>query len=152
MGSLNYDRTLPNMTRRIHPITALLKLGASFEFTSAIENIFSAHLAELTTAPISVTDKSRRFRLHCNASTTHVGATLENKQRDGSIRTIVYISRASLANEYYSTPIKLEAGWLVWKIRRLRRDSFGVFYSVYTDHELLQQIRKVRGTKPRAQP
>ena len=49
------------------------------------------------------------------------GATLEQEQCDGSIRPIVYISRATLANEQNWTPPELEAGCIVWGIRRLRR-------------------------------
>ena len=38
---------------------------------------------------------------------------LDDRQRDGSIRPIVYISRATLANEQNWTPLKLEAGYIV---------------------------------------
>ena len=47
--------------------------------------------------------------------------------------------------------MELEAGCIVWGIRRLRRYLFGVFFRVFTDHECLQQIRKIRETKPRIQ-
>ena len=72
--------------------------------------------AELAAPPIlvfpdrdAVIDKSRPFRLHCDASTDGLGATLEQEQTDGSIQTIVYISRATLVNERNWTPMKLEA-------------------------------------------
>ena len=233
LGGLSYYRKLlPNMARHIRPITALLKNGAAFDFTSAMEDTVRVLLAELAAPPIlvfpdwdAVIDTSRPFRLHCYASTAGLGATLEQEQPDGSIRPIVYISRATLDNEqnwtpmavrallaelaappilifpdwdavidtsrpfrlrcdastaglgatleqeqpdgsirpivYISrttldneqnwTPMELEAGCVVWSIRRLRRYLFGVYFLVFTDHQCLQQICKIGETKPRIQ-
>ena len=47
--------------------------------------------------------------------------------------------------------MKLEAGCIVWSIRRLRRYLFSVFLQAFTDHECLQQIQKIGETKPRIQ-
>ena len=106
-GGLSYYRKfLPNMAHHIRPITALLKKGAASNFTSAMEDTVRALLAELAVPPIlvfpdwdAVIDTSRPFRLLCDASTAGLGATLEREQLDGSIRPIVYISRATLDNE-----------------------------------------------------
>ena len=93
LGGLSYYRKfLPNMARLIRPITALLKKGAAFDFTSAMEHTVRTLLAELTAPPIcvfpdwdAVIDTTRPFRLHCDASTAGLGATLEQEQPDGSI-------------------------------------------------------------------
>ena len=113
-------------------------------------------LAEIAAPPVlvfpdwdAVIDKSRPFRLHCDASTDGLGATLEQEQPDGSIRPIVYISRATLFNERNWTPMELEAGCVVRSIRRLRRYLFSVFFLIFTDHECLQQISKIDDSKPR---
>ena len=159
LGGLSYYRKfLPNMAHHIRPITALLKKGAAFDFTSAMEDTVRALLAELAAPPIlvfpdwdAVIDTSRPFRLHCDASTARLGATLEEEQPDGSIRPIVYISRATLDNERNWTPMELEAGCVVWSIRRLRRYLIGVYFLVFTDHQCLQQICKIEETKPRIQ-
>ena len=139
-GLSHYRKFLPNMARHIRPITALLKKGAAFEFTSAMEDTVRALLAELAAPPIlvfpdwdAVIDTSRPFRLHCDASTAGLGATLEQEQPDGSIRPIVYISRATLDNEQSWTPMEPEAECVVWSIRRLRRCLFGVYFLVFTD-------------------
>ena len=155
-GLCYYRKFLPNMARHIHPITALLKKGAAFDFNSAMEDTVRALLAELAAPPIlvfpdwdAVIDTSRPFRLHCDASTAGLGATLEQEQPDSSIRPIVYISRATLDNEQNWSPMELEADCAVWSIRRLRRYLFGVYFLVFTDHQCLQQICKIRETKPR---
>ena len=146
------------MACRIRPITALLKKGAAFDFTSTMEDAVRALLAEFATPPTpafldwhAVIDTSRRFRLHCDANTAGLGATLEQEQPDGSIRPIVYISRATLDNEKIWTPIELEAGCVAWGIRRLRRYLFSVYFLFFTDHQCLQQICKIGETKPRIQ-
>ena len=159
LGGLSfYRKFLPNMAHHIRPGTALLKKGAAFEFTSAMEDTVRTLLAELAAPPIlvfpdwdAVIDTSRPFRLHCDASTAGLGASLEQEQIDGSIRPIVYISRATLDNEQNWTPMELEAGYVVWSIRRLRRYLFGVYFLVFTDNQCLQQICKIGETKPRIQ-
>ena len=55
LGGFSYYRKfLPNMACLIHPITALLKKGAAFDFTSAMEDTVRAILAELAAPPILV--------------------------------------------------------------------------------------------------
>ena len=146
------------MAYHIRPVTALLKKGAAFEFASAVEDTVRTLLAELAALPILVfpdwdafIDTPRPLRLHCDASTAGLGATLEQEQPDGSIRPIVYISRATLDNEQNWTPMELEAGCVVWSIQRLRRYLFGVYFLVFTDQQCLQQICKIGETKPRIQ-
>ena len=136
LGGLSYYRKfLPNMARLIRPITALLKKGAAFDFTPTMEDTVRALLAKLAAPPIlvfpdwdAVIDSTRPFRLHCDASTAGLGATLEQEQPDGSVRPIVYISRATLDNEQNWTAMEFEAGCVVWGIRRLRRYLFGVYF------------------------
>ena len=47
--------------------------------------------------------------------------------------------------------MELEAGCVLWSIRRLRRYLFSVFFLIFTDHECLQQISKISESKPRIQ-
>ena len=55
LGGLSYYRKfLPNMAKRVRPITALLKKGATCSFTPPMEKAVRALLAELTTPPILV--------------------------------------------------------------------------------------------------
>ena len=48
--------------------------------------------------------------MYCNAFVDRFGAALEQEQPDGSVRSIAYISRATLDSEKRSTPSDLEAG------------------------------------------
>ena len=110
-GLSSYRKFLPKMPRRIRPITALPKKGIAFDFTSTMEDTVRALLAELAAPPIlvfpdwdAVIDTSWPFRLRCGASTAGLGATLEQEQPNGSIRPVVYISRATLNNEQELNP------------------------------------------------
>ena len=140
------------------PNHVLAKKMATFDFTPPMEAAVRALLAELAVPPIlifpawdAVIDISLPFCLHYDASTDGLRATLEQKHPDGSIRPIVYISRATLTKERNWIPMELEAGCVVWSIHRLRRYLFSVFSLIFTDHECLQQISKIGESKPRIQ-
>ena len=55
LGGLSYYRKfLPNIARLIRPITALLKKGAAFDFTSAMDDTVRALLVELAAPSILI--------------------------------------------------------------------------------------------------
>ena len=148
--------TQHGQTRALNHV--LSKKGAMFDFTPPMEAAVRALLEELAAPPMlvfsdwdAVIDKPRPLRLQCDASTDVLRATLEQEQLDGSIRPTVYISRATLSNERNWTPMELEAGCVVWSIRRLRRYLFSVFFLIFTHLECLQQISKIGESKPRIQ-
>ena len=105
------------MAGRVRPITSLLKQGVKYLFTPAMEVIVRKLLVELSAPPVlvypdwdAVVDNSRHFLLYCDASIDGLGATLEQEQKNGSIRP----------SERHWTPLDLEAGSIVWSIKRLR--------------------------------
>ena len=51
--------------------------------------------------------------MHCDACIDGFVAVLEQEQMDGSVRSIAYISRATLDSESQWTPLDLEAGSIV---------------------------------------
>ena len=103
LGGLScYRKFLAGMVKRIRPTNSLREQGVKFVFTPSMETIVRAFLEELSAPPVLVSDwdvvadNSRPFRLYCDASVDGFGATLEQEQKDGSIRPIVFISRATL--------------------------------------------------------
>ena len=121
LGDLSYySKFLEYMAKRIRPITSLLKHGVKFIFTPSMEIIVRTLLGGLSAPPVlvypdwdAVADNSRPFLLYCDASVDGLGATLEQEQKGGSIRPIVFISRANLESERHWTPLGLEAGSIV---------------------------------------
>ena len=89
-----------------------------------------AILAELATPPTlvfpnrdAVADGSRPFHVYCDACIDGFGAAFEQEQADGSIKSIAYISRATLDSERHWTPLDSEAGSIVWDLKRPSRLS-----------------------------
>ena len=103
-GGLTYHgKTLADMTKRIRPTTSLLKHRLKFVSSPSTETIVKTLLEALSAPPVlvypdrgAVTDNSRPFLLYCDASVGACGAILAREQKDGSIRPIVIIGRATL--------------------------------------------------------
>ena len=110
-GGLSYYRKfLPNLSRRLQPITRLLKKDVQFSFDPEMETVVRDILKVLTKSPVPVyadfeaaRNGSRKFRLYCDASAAGFGATLEQPQKNNTARPIVYLSRTVL-------PIELRVG------------------------------------------
>ncbi|CAB1097278.1 unnamed protein product [Ectocarpus sp. CCAP 1310/34] len=156
LGGLSYYRKfLPNMAKRIRPLTTLLKKQEKFIFTPSMEQAVRVLLAELANPPVlvypdwdAVSDGSRPFHLYCDASRDGFGGTLEQEQPDGSIRPIVFISRATLNSERHWTPLDLKAGSMVWCIKRLRGYLWGTKVRIFTDHKSLEDFLRWGRTMP----
>ena len=56
---------------------------------------------------------------------------LDTLQHDGSVWPIAYISRATLDSEKHWTPPDLEAGSIVWSIKRLRGYLWGTKFRIF---------------------
>ena len=120
-------KILPDLSKRLRLINALLRKGVNFAFTPAMEELVREISAELTTPPVlvfsdwdAVADGTHPFHVYCDACTDGFGAALEQEQTDGSIKPIAYISRATLDSERHWTPLDSEAGSIVWALKCLR--------------------------------
>ena len=123
-----------------------------------MEVIVREILAGLAAPPIlvfpdwdAVPDGSRPFHVYCDACIDGFGAALEQEQPDGSVCPIAYISPATLDSERHWTPLDLEAGSIVWSIKRLRGYLWGTKFRIFSDHKAIESIRKVRDHNARVQ-
>ena len=159
LGGLSYYRKfLPNLSRRLQPITRLLKKDVPFSFNAEMEAVVREILKVLTKPPVLVypdfeaaRNGSRKFRLYCDASAAGFGATLEQPQKDNTVRSIVYLNRTVLPNEQRWAPIEKEAGCIVWAIKRLRQYLFLIPFDVYTDYLPLTSLLRVGVCNARVQ-
>ena len=94
---------------------------------------------------------SRKFRLYCDASAAGFGATLEQPQKDNTVRPIVYLSRTVLPHEQGWAPIEKEAGCIVWAIKRLRQYLFLIPFDICTDHLPFTSLLRVDVSNARVQ-
>ena len=99
----------------------------------------------------AVADGSRPFHVYCDACIDGFCAALEQENEDGSIIPIAYISRATLDSERYSAPLDLEAGSIVWALKRLRGYLWGTEFRIFSDHKSLESIGKVGNHNVRVQ-
>ena len=159
LGGLSYYRKfLPNLSRRLRPITRLVKKDGPFSFDAEMEAVVRDILKVLTNPPVLVypdfeaaRNSSRKFRLYCDASAAGFGATLEQSQNGNPVRPIVYLSRTMLPNEQGWAPIEKEAGCIVWAIKRLRQYLFLIPFDIYTDHLPLTSLLCVGVSNARVQ-
>ncbi|CAB1119757.1 unnamed protein product [Ectocarpus sp. CCAP 1310/34] len=118
LGGLSYYRKfLKNLATKVRPLNSLLKQGVPFKYTPGMVEVVKTLLSELARPPIlvfpdweAIEDNSRPLRLCSDACIDDFGASLEQEELDGSMRPIVYISRATLHAERNWTVVDLEAG------------------------------------------
>ena len=115
-------------------------------------------IAELAAPPIlvfpdrdAVADSSLPFHVYCDACIDDFGAAREQDQREGSVRRIPFISRATLDSERHSTPLDLEAGSIVWPIKRLRGYLWGTTFRIFSNHKAFESIDRVGDHNARVQ-
>ena len=156
-GVRYYRKLLRDLSKRIHPITSLLRRGVKFEFTPATE-VVREILAELAAPPIlafpdwdAVADGSPPFHVYCDAFIDGFGAAYEQEQTDGSVRPIAYISRATPDFERRWTPLDVEAGSVVRAIKRLRGCLWSTKFRILPDLKALESIGKVGDHNARVQ-
>ncbi|CAN0495735.1 unnamed protein product, partial [Scytosiphon promiscuus] len=68
---------------------------------------------------------------------------------DGILRPLVYISRTTLKNERNWDTSDLEAGALVWAIKKLRVYLYGTPFDAHTDHQPLVSFLSMGERRPR---
>ncbi|CAB1115089.1 unnamed protein product [Ectocarpus sp. CCAP 1310/34] len=116
LGGLSYYRkSLEYLATKVRPLNSLLKQGVPFKYIPGMVKVVKTLLSELARPPIlvfpdwaSIEDNSRPLRLCSDACIDGFGASLEQEQLDGSVRPIVYITRAILAAERNWTVLDLD--------------------------------------------
>ena len=76
-------------------------------------------------------------------TSTVLALALEQEQVDKCVKPIVYISRATIPAERNWTALDLEAGGVIWALKRLRGYLWSTNFEIYTDHQALTSIIKV---------
>lgn len=94
----------------------------------------------------AVADRDRPFLVYCDASIIGLGGTLEQEEPDGSIRPV-----APLWIQNATTTPDLEAGSIIWSIKRLRGYLWCTKFRIFSDHKALENIDKVGEHNARVQ-
>ena len=138
-----YRRFTPNFATIAAPLTKLTRKNARWQWSPAEERAFQTLKDALTTAPtLACPDFSRRFVLQTDASTHGLGAVLSQHFEDGE-RVIAYASRSLNGAEKNYSATELECLAVVWGIRHMRGYLEGYEFTVITDHQALQWLRRL---------
>ena len=159
LGSLSYYRKfLKNMSAKLKPINAMLKKGAKFAFTADHVAVVRKMMDILSGPEVlafpcyeGAISGERPFRLTADASISGLGAVIEQEQRDGSIRPLCFLSRSTFPNETRWSPTELEAGAIVWAIKKNRTLFYGIPFEVYSDHQPLRNLGSLAEKNNRVQ-
>ena len=72
-----------------------------------------------------------------------LGAVVEQKQVDGVIRPLAFLSRSTLPNEQNWSATELECAAIVWAIKKNRQLFYGIPFVVVTDHQPLKNMESL---------
>jgi hypothetical protein len=145
LGMIGYYRKfIPKFSKIASPLHALLKKGASFEWTVNQENAFQGLKDKLITQPIlQFPDFTKEFILTTDASNLGLGAVLSQGEI-GKDLPIAYASRnLNQAEKNYSTSEK-ELLAIIWAVKHFRPYLYGRKFKIACDHKPLTWIMNVK--------
>ncbi|CAM9593823.1 unnamed protein product, partial [Sphacelaria rigidula] len=97
----------------------------------------------------------RPFMLTTDASLDGLGAVVEQRQEDNTVRPLIFLSRGTLPDERNWSVSELEAAAIaaaiVWAIKKNRRLLYGVPFEIYADHQPLRNLLSLAEKVPRVQ-
>ena len=127
------------------PLYALLRDGVEFKFDEPQLTAFRRLKAALASSPVLVyPDFTRPFTLATDASGVGLGAVLQQRQDDGKLRPIAFVSRVLNKAERKYSVTEQECLALVWAIKKLRPYLHGKPFTAVTDHRALQWLRNLK--------
>ncbi len=132
------------------PISDLVRKDTPFIWTELCNQAFETLKQQLTTAPVSVkADIKQPFILETDASQTHVGAVLMQKDPQEQLRVISYFSKKLKPVEARYSTTDREALSIVLACRKFQHYLWGPKVLIKTDHQPLVSIFKQKTKSPR---
>ena len=104
---------------------------------TAKQSFFSVKKALCSSPVLAKYDPNRETILSADASSFGLGAVLQQKQEDGTLRPIAYISRAMTSTKQRHGQIEKEALVLTWACKRLADYLICLQFHIETDHKPL---------------
>ena len=139
LGMVNQmSKFSPNIADTTKPLRELLNKGNSWVWGEPQQNAFEAIKKALTTSPVlSLFDPSYETTVSADASSYGLGAVLLQKQPEGDIKPVAYISRSMTPTEQRYAQIEKEALAFTWACERFADYLVGMKFHVETDHKPL---------------
>jgi len=139
-----YRRYVENYADKSHPLTALLKSGAPWDWGPEQTEAFTKLKQALCTSPILANpDFTKDFVVKCDASSYALGACLT--QGTGQDEHVIeYSSRQLIGPELRYSVLEREALSIFWALTKYRYYLEGREFTVITDHKPLCALLNVR--------
>ena len=146
LGMLNQlNKFSSHLAERTKPIRDLLSNKKQWYWGPNQEKAFLELKESLCTEKcLALFQPNRQTIVSADASAYGLGAVLRQKQPDGSLRPIVYVSRAMTECEQRYAQIEKEALALTWACERLNQYLLGTRFLLETDHKPLVPLLSMK--------
>jgi len=145
IGSASYLRKfIPRFTELTHPLRSLLKKGCFRRtFNPAQTKAIAALKHALTSAPCLAHPRwDREFMIFADASTVGIGAALMQKDDNGDLRAVAYLSKALTEVQQGYAIHELECLSIIWACTTWHPYIFDKKVTVFTDSQAAMWLLK----------
>ena len=139
LGTINQmSKFAPNLSDVTKPLRDLLVKGNQWVWGPPQQRAFDQVKQMLTTAPVlALFNPKLETIVAADASSYGLGAVLLQKQDDGELKPVAYISRSMTLTEQRYAQIEKEALALTWACERFTDYLIGLEFHIHTDHKPL---------------
>ena len=139
LGMCNHlSKFAPNLAEKTKPLRELLNKHNQWTWEEPQRKAFAEVKQALVTSPVlSLFDQNRETVVSADASSYGIGAVLLQRQPEGELKPISYISRSLTPTEQRYAQIEKEALAFTWACERFSDYLLGLEFHIHTDHKPL---------------
>ena len=139
LGMVNHlGKFSPTLAEKTRPLRELLKKDNAWVWDTPQRQAFTEVKQALITVPVlALFDQTHETIVSANASCYGFGAVLLQRQPEGAMKPVSYISRSLTPMEQRYTQIEKEALAFTWTCERFSDYLVGLRFSIETDHKPL---------------
>ena len=139
LGMFNHlSKFAPHLSHTAKPLRELLCKGNHWLWGEPQQTAFREVTEILITSPVlSLFDPERETVVSADSSSFGLGAILLQKQPNGELKPISYVSQSLTPTEQRYAQIEKEALAFTWACERFEDFLLGMDFHIHTDHKLL---------------